>query len=166
MFNYKADHQFHLQSFSGFLLTFFSTQRGKMGGEKFKQKKNMHLLFSLLQICLITSWQHKSVVLVGAHTQYPPHPESCFLGKRNSANLYSFSFHMFGLNQSIETFGTQQYNWETHSVSSITKIGSSKHIIIDSLELQTVFASSPIQPPAEMKCSQSPWPSLPANLIC
>jgi hypothetical protein len=45
MFNYKADHQFHLQSFSGFLLIFFSTQRGKMGGEKFKQKKKASFLF-------------------------------------------------------------------------------------------------------------------------
>jgi hypothetical protein len=57
---------------------------------------------------------------------------------------------MFGLNQSIKTFGTRQYNWETHSVSS-TRIGSSKHILIDSLELQTAFASSPIQPLAEIK---------------
>jgi hypothetical protein len=45
MFNYKTDHQFHLQSFSGFLLTFFSTQRGKMGGEKFKQKRIWILCF-------------------------------------------------------------------------------------------------------------------------
>ncbi len=157
---------FTFKAFQVFCSHFSPPKEAKWVEKNLSKKKNMHPLFSLFQICLITSWQHKSVVLVGTHAQYPTHPESCFLGKRNSANLYSFSFHMFGLNRSIETFGTRQYNWETRSVSSTTKIGSSKHIIIDSLELQTVFASSPIQPPAEMKCSQSPWPSLPANLIC
>ncbi len=122
----------------------------------------MHPLFSLLQICLITSWQHKSVVLVGTHTQYPTHPESCFLGKRNSANLYSFSFQMFGLNQSIKTFGTRQYNWETHSVSSTKNwlFKTHYHWLFRAPNSICFFSYS------TTSWNQSPWPSLPANLIC